>query len=204
MDRLKGEQIERMVQPYLAGGTLPPRVYTQLEQYLDLLLRWNARTNLTSIRDPAEIVLRHFGESVFTAQQIGSCTTLLDFGSGAGFPGVPIQLVRPDLNITLAESQNKKASFLREVIRSLGLPTQVWGGRVEMMPEARKFDVVTLRAVDRMEITAISASRRASRQLTVLTTLPHTVPAIAEFEVEVSLPIPETIQGRLVNFRRKE
>ena len=120
----------------------------QLSVYLDLLLRWNAKTNLTAIRDPEEVVRRHFGESLFVAVNLPPCVTLLDLGSGAGFPGLPIQLALPALRVTLAESQNKKASFLRETIRTLGLSTEVWGDRVERLPESRLFDVITLRAVD--------------------------------------------------------
>ncbi len=121
---------------------------SQLSVYLNLLLRWNAKTNLTAIRDPEEIVRRHFGESLFVAANLPTCATLLDLGSGAGFPGLPIQLALPALRVTLAESQNKKASFLREAVRTLGLSTEVWGDRVERLPESRLFDVVTLRAVD--------------------------------------------------------
>src|SRR6202021_2800782 len=102
----------------------------QLSLSPDLLLKWNSRTNLTAIRDPEEIVRRHFGESLFTGTQLPEATTLLDFGSGAGFPGLPIQLLLPNLQVTLAESQNKKATFLREVIRTLGLRTEVWAARV--------------------------------------------------------------------------
>lgn len=121
---------------------------SQISVYLDLLVRWNARTNLTAIRDPNEMVRRHFGESLFLARHLPPCSTLLDLGSGAGFPGLPIQLVYPDLAVTLAESQHKKAAFLREAIRSLGLPTTVWGSRAEDIPKERRFGVVAMRAVD--------------------------------------------------------
>ena len=124
------------------------QLVAQLSTYLDLLLKWNARTNLTAIRDSEEIVRRHFGESLFVAAHLPDCATLLDLGSGAGFPGLPIQLARPALLVTLAESQNKKASFLREVVRTLGLSTEVWADRVERMAPDRLFDVVALRAVD--------------------------------------------------------
>src|SRR6202022_891918 len=106
----------------------PGQLWAQLSTYLDLLLKWNARTNLTAIREPEEIVRRHFGESLFAGRQLGTCKTLLDFGSGAGFPGVPIQLLRPEIQVTLAESQNKKATFLRELVRTLGLKTEIWVG----------------------------------------------------------------------------
>jgi 16S rRNA (guanine527-N7)-methyltransferase len=132
-----------------------PDLPAQLTVYLDLLLRWNARTNLTAIREPREIVRRHFGESLFAGVVLSAVlpehASLLDLGSGAGFPGLPIQLLRPDLRVTMAESQGKKAAFLREAVRTLGLKTEVFGARVETMPASRSFDAVTLRAVDNME-----------------------------------------------------
>jgi 16S rRNA (guanine527-N7)-methyltransferase len=152
---LTEDRIAALLEPYMQQTPAPTGLYTQLSAYLDLLLKWNARTNLTAIREPEEIVRRHFGESLFAGVQLGarlaSGATLLDFGSGAGFPGLPIQLLHPELRVTLAESQGKKASFLREAVRTLGLPTEVWAARVETMPPGRRFDAVTLRAVDNMQ-----------------------------------------------------
>lgn len=123
----------------------------RFEPYLSLLLKWNARINLTSVRKPEEIVHRHFAESIFAARQLPpEAKTLLDFGSGAGFPGIPIAICRPEITVTLAESQGKKAAFLREAVRTLGLKAEVWADRVEAMPQERVFDAVTLRAVDKM------------------------------------------------------
>jgi 16S rRNA (guanine527-N7)-methyltransferase len=131
---------------------LHPQQIEQLENYLALLVKWNARTNLTAVRDPAAIVERHFAESLFAARRIPSgVKTLLDFGSGAGLPGIPIAIARSEIGVTLAESQNKKAAFLREAVRTLGLQAEVWAARVEEMPPERRFDAVTLRAVDKME-----------------------------------------------------
>ena len=135
---------------------------SQLSTYLDLLLKWNQRTNLTAIRDPEQIVVRHFGESLFTARHLPAGETLLDFGSGAGFPGLPIQLALPALHVTLAESQNKKASFLQEVVRTLALPTRVWAGRVEALPSHECFSLVTLRAVDDTKAALLTAKERLS------------------------------------------
>lgn len=130
---------------------LEPAVAERFERYLSLLLKWNARTNLTSVREPEAIVQRHFAESIFAAGRLPrGVKTLLDFGSGAGLPGIPIAICRPEITVTLAESQGKKAAFLREAVRTLGLKAEVWAGRVEAMPEERVFDAVTLRAVDRM------------------------------------------------------
>lgn len=114
-----------------------------------LLLRWSAHVNLTAIRDQEGILSRHFVESIACARALpAGIATLLDFGSGAGFPGVPIALCRPGVAVTLAESQGKKAAFLREAVRILGLSTTVHSGRAELL--AQEFDCVTLRAVDQM------------------------------------------------------
>ena len=168
MASLSESRIAELVAPYLDAAAVPAGMYGQLSVYLDLLVKWNARTNLTAIREPEEMVRRHFGESLFAGLQVGEHVaqdaSLLDFGSGAGFPGLPIQLLLPGLRVTLAESQGKKASFLREAVRTLGLPTEVWAGRVEAMLEVagmpRRFDVVTLRAVDNMEQAMVEARRR--------------------------------------------
>ena len=132
----------------------------QLSTYLDVLVKWNARTNLTAIRSPEDMVRRHFGESLFASLHVPKANSLLDLGSGAGFPGLPVQLACPWLQVTLAESQNKKAAFLREVIRVLQLPTQVWGERSESLPAETRFDVVTMRAVDNPAAALIEARAR--------------------------------------------
>jgi 16S rRNA (guanine527-N7)-methyltransferase len=135
----------------LGGAGLDALAVERFEAYLVLIVKWNARINLTAVRKPEEIVRRHFFESIFAAGQIPKkVKTLLDFGSGAGFPGIPIAICRPEIGVTLAESQGKKAAFLREAVRTLGLKTEVWAGRVEEMEQGRVFDAVTLRAVDKM------------------------------------------------------
>src|SRR5262249_51794839 len=125
-------------------------IVSQLQSYLELLQKWNARLNLTAIRDPEEILRRHFIECIFAAQQLPQgIHTLLDFGSGGGFPGIPIALCRTEIHVTLGESQWKKESFLREAVRLLGLPNvEVYNGRVEGL--IKQFGAVTLRAVDKM------------------------------------------------------
>ena len=140
-------------------------------EYLALILRWNARTNLTAIRHPKEIINRHFVESITCAQVLPSgIATLLDFGSGAGLPGIPIALCRPEIKVTLAESQSKKAAFLQEAVRGLKLGSRVFAGRAENLHE--QFDCVTLRAVDRMEQAILAASKlvRSGGLLAVFTT----------------------------------
>lgn len=134
-----------------ADSQLRAAAAAQLDVFLALLMQWNARINLTAVRNAESIVRRHFAESLFAAGHVPAGTaTLLDFGSGAGFPGIPIGIARPEVAVTLAESQGKKAAFLREAVRTLGLRAEVWAGRVEEMPKERVFDAVTLRAVDKM------------------------------------------------------
>ena len=163
----------------------------RLSVYLDLLLKWNARTNLTAIRDPEEIVRRHFGESLFAGQHIGPCPTLLDLGSGAGFPGLPIAILHPEMRVTLAESQNKKSTFLREAVRTLALQnTEIWPARVESMPPGRQFHTVTMRAVDNMAAAITAATPRATHQLLLLTSTPPTLPP--EFISHTPIPIPNS------------
>ena len=166
----------------------------QLSAYLDLLLKWNARMNLTAIREPEEIVRRHFGESLFAALHLPACATLLDLGSGAGFPGVPIQLALPQLQVTLAESQNKKAAFLREAVRVLDLPARVWGSRAESLPGDHNFDVVALRAVDDPGA-ALAEARRLTRNGGWIV---HLTSGMLEPDASVQVfPVPESKQSVL-------
>jgi 16S rRNA (guanine527-N7)-methyltransferase len=165
MPTLSDDRIADLLAPYLGEFPAPASLVPQLSAYLDLLLKWNARTNLTAIREPEAIVQRHFGESVFAGVQLASRVSaqasVLDLGSGAGFPGLPIQLLLPELRVTLAESQNKKASFLREAVRTLGLANaEVWAGRAEEMAAGRSYEVVTLRAVDNMPAALAAAEAR--------------------------------------------
>jgi 16S rRNA (guanine527-N7)-methyltransferase len=130
---------------------LDPALAARLETWLALLLKWNARINLTADREPDVIVHRHVAECLFAAEHIPVNTgTLLDVGSGAGLPGIMIALARPHLAVTLAESQRNKAAFLREAVRALELQAEVWDGRVQDLPPERLFDAITLRAVDKM------------------------------------------------------
>jgi 16S rRNA (guanine527-N7)-methyltransferase len=94
----------------------------QIQQYIKILLQWNEKINLTAIRDPLEILNRHFCESMYAAVAVPvENGRLADVGSGAGFPGIPLKIIRPDLQVFLIESNIKKATFLAEVIRELGL-----------------------------------------------------------------------------------
>lgn len=146
------DQEKRELSKLLANAGLEPLTTAQEDRfasYLDLLVKWNARMNLTAIRQPSEILTRHFVECIACARSLpGDIRSLLDFGSGAGFPGIPISICRPEIFVTLAESQVKKAGFLNEVRRVTGLGVDVFAGRAESIQES--FDCVAMRAVDRM------------------------------------------------------
>jgi 16S rRNA (guanine527-N7)-methyltransferase len=158
----------------LAASAQPPLSPAQSQHFdalLSLFLRWSARVNLSAIRDEEGILSRHFVESIACARALpAGISTLLDFGSGAGFPGLPIALCRPEIAVTLAESQGKKAAYLREAVRVLGVTTLVHSGRAESL--TTRFDCVTLRAVDKMGLAVQSAVQlvRPGGWLALLTT----------------------------------
>ncbi|MGH9795487.1 MAG: 16S rRNA (guanine(527)-N(7))-methyltransferase RsmG [Candidatus Acidiferrales bacterium] len=121
----------------------------QIALYVKTLLFWNQRINLTAVTDPHEILRRHFGESMFGAQFLeGSGGTIFDVGSGAGFPGLPLKILRPSLHVKLIEPVTKKAAFLSEIARLLELShVEVLRRRIEDMDEASAADCIVARAV---------------------------------------------------------
>jgi 16S rRNA (guanine527-N7)-methyltransferase len=156
------DYIRELLIPFLADDSLSSSQLQSISDYLDLLLRWNARVNLTAVRDPSEIVQRHFGESLFAARHAllhrPPNFTAIDIGSGAGFPGLALKIWWPELRLTLIESNNKKVAFLREVVRTLKLESvEVLAQRAqEVVPQA---DLVTLRAVEKFD-RVLPVSRR--------------------------------------------
>jgi len=186
---------------------LPPGASDQLLAYLHLLLRWNSRLNLTAVRQPAEIIRRHFVECIQCAQAIPPASTLLDFGSGAGLPGVPIAVVRPEIRVTLGESQGKKAAFLREAVRVLSLSSEVYDGRIENMPSDHVFDVVTLRAVDKMAEACRTAIQRLTPDGWLMVFATSTTEAASQTVPEITwssrLPIFGLQDGWLLFGRKK-
>ncbi|SRR6266849_7167761 len=145
---MKDAEISGLLTPF---GIQPTEVQAiQIAKYLELLQRWNQGLNLTSIVDPQEIVSRHFGESMFLCNllPVENCR-LADVGSGAGFPGLAIKIIRPGAQLTLIESSQKKCAFLSEVVRTLGLSkVEILRSRFE---EARmapgSIDILTARAI---------------------------------------------------------
>ena len=127
---------------------------SKFERYLDLLLEWNEKFNLTAITDKDEIEEKHFIDSIELVKYFDvKNKTLLDVGSGAGFPGIPLAIVEPTLKVTLLESNGKRVSFLREAINVLDLKNvDIIQGRVEELGTREKYDFVTARAVKELNI----------------------------------------------------
>lgn len=134
------------------GIVLEEEQIEQFYQYEKLLLIWNEKINLTAITKPEEIILKHFIDSMTIAKYIGANKTLIDVGTGAGFPGIPLKIIRKDIQITLLDSLNKRVQFLNEIIKQLELKeVETIHGRVEEFGKNKKyrekFDYATSRAV---------------------------------------------------------
>jgi 16S rRNA (guanine527-N7)-methyltransferase len=140
-----------------------PALAAAIRQYMELLLRWNQKISLTSITDPQEILQRHFAESMFAACAIPIVRgRLVDIGSGAGFPGLALKLVAPELEVALIEPSMKKSAFLAEVVRSLALNgVKIISKRIEELSGLEGgADFVTCRAV-RADKRMLAWSRKA-------------------------------------------
>ena len=138
----------------LEGYKLTKEEISSFAKYRDLLLEWNEKFNLTAITDPDEIEEKHFIDSLYLDKYVDlDNKTLLDVGSGAGFPGIPLAIAHPNLKVTLLESNGKKVSFLKEVVKQLELKNvDIIQGRVEELNKRESFDIVTARAVKELNI----------------------------------------------------
>lgn len=141
------------------GVTVSPEQTGSLERYARELLRWNRKTNLTAICDPLEVAVKHLLDALTAAPYVPTGAVMLDMGSGGGFPGVPLKIVHPGATVTLVDSVRKKVSFLRHVIRLLGLKDiRALHTRVESLAHTADFraslDVVTCRALAPLEVCA--------------------------------------------------
>ncbi|HXN51329.1 MAG TPA: 16S rRNA (guanine(527)-N(7))-methyltransferase RsmG [Candidatus Acidoferrum sp.] len=129
---------------------ITPEQVASIQRYMSMLLAWNEKVNLTAIRDPVEVLYRHFCESMYAAVAVPlSAGRLADVGSGGGFPGLALKIARPDLHVFLIESNVKKATFLAEVVRELDLTdTRVLVSRYEELgEEVAPLDFVCSRAL---------------------------------------------------------
>jgi 16S rRNA (guanine527-N7)-methyltransferase len=152
--RLSNQQVAKILAEYSITVEGESRLIKGIQAYVALLLQWNRSVSLTTVTGPEDIVRFHFGESLFAA----SCVPitggrLADVGTGAGFPGVPLKMLISSLDLTLIESNVKKAAFLAEVVRRLGLDSvRIFRGRMEEFRDGLNlispapFDVITARA----------------------------------------------------------
>src|SRR5580693_5849061 len=167
---LSAETIRRALSEFQL--TADDRQVEQIQQYIRLLLTWNEKINLTAIRDPLEILYRHFCESMYAAVAVPvENGRLADVGSGAGFPGIPLKIIRPALQAVLIESNMKKATFLAEVLRNIELPdTRVLVSRYEELgEEIVPLDFVCSRAVGEFEpFLAWAASEHVAAKQVIL------------------------------------
>jgi len=233
-------RIAALLEPFL-DQSLPESQLEQISIYIDLLLRWNARINLTAIRHEEEIVTRHFGESFFLARHLflnpchpersraeseanglakskdpysasspappqGVLTAplhpprILDIGSGAGFPALPLKIWAPHIHLTLVESNHKKAAFLREVARALTLTNiNVITDRAEVLsarPGFPRADIVTLRAVEHFETilpqaVALLAPKASLALLISAAQIPH-LTTLTKMNWHPPIPVPKS------------
>lgn len=148
------EEFKREFEKYLAkmNISLLKEQYEQFYAYMELLIEWNEKMNLTAITDPKEIILKHFVDSLTIAKYVEEGKSIIDMGTGAGFPGIPIKLYRKDVKVVLADSLNKRIKFLDEVIDKLKLENvETIHCRAEELGKNKqyreKFDYATSRAV---------------------------------------------------------
>lgn len=138
------------------GVELDEKALDRFDIYARLLVDWNEKINLTAITEPDEIVIKHFVDSltVFSAIDIPEGARLIDVGTGAGFPGVAMLIARPDLDITLMDSTNKKLNVIRDILENIGLEANVVHKRAEEAGQSKDFresyDFATARAVSNL------------------------------------------------------
>ena len=151
---MKMEEFKREFEKYLEkmSISLNKEQYDQFYAYMLLLIEWNEKINLTAITEPQEIILKHFVDSLTIAKYIEEGKTIIDMGTGAGFPGIPLKIYRNDVKVVLADSLNKRIKFLNEVIEKLQLKNiETIHCRAEELGKNKeyreKFDYATSRAV---------------------------------------------------------
>ena len=137
------------------GVEISQKQAEQFYKYMELLLEWNEKMNLTAITDPEEVILKHFIDSLTIIPYLKEADTVLDIGTGAGFPGIPLKILEENEKFTLLDSLNKRIIFLQTVITELELKNiQAIHGRAEEFVSKRRevYDVVTSRAVARLNV----------------------------------------------------
>jgi 16S rRNA (guanine527-N7)-methyltransferase len=183
------------------GIQLDDKQVVSIQQYIRLLLVWNDKVNLTAIRDPLEILYRHFCESMFGGVAVPLLSgRLADVGSGGGFPGLPLRILRPELSVLLIESNIKKATFLAEVVRELDLRNvTVHVGRYEeMVDELAPLDYICSRAFGEFKaFLAWSSAEKLAVKNVVLWVGARDldeIRAIAGWEWQEPVPVPQSLR----------
>lgn len=125
----------------------------QFDDYYTLLIEWNKKINLTAITEKDEVYLKHFYDSIclIKAHKLNA-ESILDVGSGAGFPSIPLKIIFPDLKITIIDSLNKRIKFLKELTQALNIDVELIHGRAEELNHHNQYDIVTARAVAPLNI----------------------------------------------------
>lgn len=151
---MEKEEFNNLLDKYLNETSLKfnEKKKEQLYLYMNLLIEWNEKINLTAITKPEEIILKHFIDSITISKYIKSGSYICDIGTGAGFPGIPLKILRDDITVILVDSLNKRIKFLDEVIEKLDLKNiQTIHARAEEFGQNKKyrekFDIATSRAV---------------------------------------------------------
>ncbi|HEY6292432.1 MAG TPA: 16S rRNA (guanine(527)-N(7))-methyltransferase RsmG [Terriglobia bacterium] len=152
--------VAQALEPF--GVTLSPRQLDRVSSYVERLVNWGRAVNLTAIHGQEQILRRHFAESMYITGFLHLEGCLLDVGTGAGFPGLALKIICPELNVTLLEPVAKKRAFLKEVVRECQLElVEIRSDRVEgfCITAAKSFDFVTVRAVGSFD-TVLPSVRR--------------------------------------------
>lgn len=135
------------------GIELTENMYNQFMRYYELLIEWNSKINLTAITEFEDVFIKHFYDSLCLVKGIKlNSETLLDVGSGAGFPSIPLKIVYNDINITIIDSLNKRINFLKLLTAELNIAVELIHGRAEEHKLKNHYDLVTARAVSNLQI----------------------------------------------------
>lgn len=132
---------------------LNARQLEQFEIYFTELIDWNEKINLTAITDREGVYVKHFFDSI-TVKKVCDCSnqSVLDVGSGAGFPSIPLKIVFPDLDVTIVDSLKKRITFLESLTQKLDIKVKLIHGRAEELPNKNSYDIVTARAVANLQL----------------------------------------------------
>ena len=135
------------------GITVTDRQYEQFHKYYEILIEWNDKINLTAITDKEDVFIKHFYDSICLVKTMDiNSQTLLDVGSGAGFPSIPLKILYPELKVTIIDALNKRINFLKLLTNELGIDAELIHGRAEEYKRKHCFDIVTARAVANMQM----------------------------------------------------